>query len=80
LPADAGDEFAPALLWWVRASAVLAKLSAATATMATPRYFKIIFGSFNSFCSRTKLVGNKSSHAGHAFYFGHFTKWGPDCV
>ncbi len=68
VPACLGDEFAPALgsmlfiddekwwclLWCDRASAVLAKLSAATARVATPRYFMIIF------CSSNRLLKNKS--------------------
>jgi hypothetical protein len=55
VPACFGDEFAPAFgsmlfmdewwwcrLWCDRASAALAKLSAATATMAIPKYLIII--------------------------------------
>jgi hypothetical protein len=57
VPACFEEELAPALgsmlfmdewwcrLWWERASAVLAKLSAATATMAMPRYLEVISSS-----------------------------------
>ncbi len=43
--------------------AVLAKLSAATAIMPTPRYFKIIFGFLQQFWIKNKPVENKSSKA-----------------
>jgi hypothetical protein len=66
VPTCFGEEFAPALgsmlfmdewwylLWCDRASAVLAKLSAATAIMPTPRYFKIIFGFLHQFWIKNK--------------------------
>jgi hypothetical protein len=76
VPACFGDEFAPAFgsmlfmdewwwcrLWCDRASAALAKLSAATETMAIPRYLKIMFVP-PTICSRIKLMLRKGSPKG----------------